>query len=62
MSGRPTVIMPLEKLARKPTNDGMKIVKKICKLDLAGELVGEASMPWAIGESCWSDFRCSGSD
>jgi hypothetical protein len=49
MSGRPTVIMPLEKLARKPTNEGMKIVKKICKLDLVGELVGKASMPWAIG-------------
>lgn len=29
MMGRPTVMMPLVKLAMKPTKDGVKIVKKV---------------------------------
>jgi hypothetical protein len=54
--------MPLEKLARKPTNEGMKIVKKICRLDLAGELIDETLVVWSTGESICSELLCSGAD
>jgi hypothetical protein len=54
--------MPLEKLARKPTNEGMKIVKNICRLDLAGELIDETLVVWSTGESICSELFCSGAD
>ena len=52
--------MPLEKLARKPTNEGMKNVKKICRLDLVGGLVGEPSMVWRTGELICRELLFSG--
>jgi hypothetical protein len=33
MIGRPTVMMPLVKLAMKPTKEGVKIVRKVWKVD-----------------------------
>ena len=62
MTGRPTVITPLEKLARKPTNEGMNIVKKICRFDLAGGLAGETLVVWSVGESICSELLCSNAD
>lgn len=56
------MIIPLEKLARKPTNEGMKIVKKICRLDLAGEWIDETLVVWSTGELICSEFLCSGAD
>jgi len=61
MSGRPTVIMPLEKLARKPTNEGMKIVKNIWRFDLVGEpVVGEPSTVGVVGEFNWNELLFAG--
>ena len=33
IEGRPTVIMPLVKLAMKPTKEGVKIVRKVRRVD-----------------------------
>jgi hypothetical protein len=33
ISGRPIVTTPLVKLARKPTKDGVKMVRKVCRFD-----------------------------
>lgn len=54
MIGRPTVMMPLVKLAMKPTKDGVKIVRKVRRVVGLGVDDGGdgddsvSSMPWLM--------------